>query len=97
MSELEISSFVHLGWKRKAGRGPLSNFSKSPIPNPSPQENGDLNQLDLLQFSENISDIRFLQNHIMRSAFDDAGGRYQGDFGILFQFRNSNGTATAHG
>jgi hypothetical protein len=26
MSGLEVSSFVHLGWKRKAGRGPLSVF-----------------------------------------------------------------------
>lgn len=26
MSGLEVSSFVHLGWKRKAGRGPLSVY-----------------------------------------------------------------------
>jgi len=50
MSELEISSFVHLGWKRKAGRGPLSNFSKSPFPNPSPKGKGDLIEADSNKF-----------------------------------------------
>jgi hypothetical protein len=48
MSELEISSFVHLGWKRKAGRGPLSNFIESSIHKPYPIVKGDLNQGDSL-------------------------------------------------
>lgn len=38
-----------------------------------------------------------LQNHVMGSPFDDAGGRNERDFCILFKVRKIESPAAAHG
>jgi len=50
---------------------------------------GQLLQASLvLLYYPSCLDIRFFQNHIVRSAFDDTGRRDQSNFGIFFQLRN---------
>jgi len=40
--------------------------------------------------------LLFLEQHVVRAAFDDAGGRHKCDFGVLLEVLEANDTTGAH-